>query len=499
MTRLLVVVVLASVLAVAGPARRAEACSCAMEDPSAMLESSDAAFVGTVVQRPEAAAGADGGATTGVWVFEVEKWTKGDLGEVVGVHAPLDSGGGCGLAYAVGDRAGIFLYNDGGRPTSNMCLVTSPEAMLAAAQPLVFDGQGPPVFLVASATGRNRLATLDASGRLLAAVGDDRSSWSTTMCPGQDLLVEVVEGSVVVRDAATLEEVRIVEPSAEGQAQEVWCLDGSAEVILGHVWSEDGSTSGFRLLGPDSEVFTDAQTTYMYDAGGDHLAIVPRPADSGVDVIDVRTGERRRLADGLDVSVLAFSPSGDRLMVAETEYLSDGGYTTVAAVFDPSNGDAVWTSPPIEDGSVYGWIDESRLSGDHYPIEADESRGLVLEVGTESVSETRSAGGDLRPVNGGLVAVVDGKLQFTPSGGAPAVLAALPTPMHYLLAVLEPAAELHPLEPHTTVELEATEESTVTSAPKADAAFPTGVVTAAVAGIALVLAVGWRAIRRRPS
>ena len=206
MRRLLAAVAIASLFVVVGLAGEAEACSCALADPASQLEESQAAFVGKLLERPDQATPPDG--FSAIWVFEVEEWVKGDLGDLVGVHSGL-GGGDCGFEMNAGDRAGVFLYNDNGRPSSGLCSVTTPEAMVAATRPLVFNGTGSPVFLVAADTGRTRLATLDAQGRLLDAVADDRFGWSVSVCPEEQLIVDVVEGEVTVR-GLDLEPVRTV-------------------------------------------------------------------------------------------------------------------------------------------------------------------------------------------------------------------------------------------------------------------------------------------------
>ncbi|MGH2395195.1 MAG: hypothetical protein ACRDGH_17170, partial [Candidatus Limnocylindria bacterium] len=66
-------------------------------------------------------------------------------------------------------------------------------------------------------------------------------------------------------------------------------------------------------------------------------------------------------------------------------------------------------------------------------------------------------------------------------------------------AVLDQEATLTVPDTTSTTELDA--ETTVPTAPEAaappEASFPTAVAAAAVGGVALILAVGWRAIRRR--
>lgn len=479
---------------VVGPAGKAEACSCAMLDPASMLDQSDGAFVGTLLERPTEPNSPDG--FSGIFVFEVEQWVKGDMGAQVGVHSALD-GAACGFEMAEGERAGVFLYNDNGRPSSGLCSVTSAEAMLGANQPLVFDGVGPPVFLIAGDTGRTRLATLDASGRLLKAVGDDRFGWSVSVCPGGDVVVDVVEGEVTVRNTNTLDPIRTLDPPAD-RVEQVWCLDESAERILAQAWDETGTTSNLGILGEPEPLFSGEY--YLMDARTSHIALVTHPTNASVDVIEIDSGERTRISSGVDAGALFFSPGGGQLLVGETTFDSGGGYETSVTVYEVADGTVNWTSPPLPNTNIYGWLDETRLVGDFYPVDAEMPTGLIFDIDAGTTSEIGAVGWGYAPVGDSLVSVMDGRLYVTPPDGEAVALGTLPTPMHRLVAVLDDEASL--TVPETTTATSTTialEENDVTTPEAAapDASFPTGVAAAAAGGVALILAVGWAAVVRR--
>lgn len=486
MRRLLAAVAIASLFVVVGPADDARACSCAMSDPASQLEQSEAAFVGKLLERPDQAAAPDG--FSAIWVFEVEEWVKGDLGEQVGVHSGL-GGGDCGLEMNVGDRAGVFLYNDNGQPSSGLCSVTTPEAMVAANRPLVFDGTGPPVFLVAADTGRTRLATLDARGRLLTAVADDRFGWSVSVCPEEKLIVDVVEGEVTLR-GLDLEPVRTV-ATGKARPEQVWCLDADGERILAQTWDEAGAFPSVRILGEPEPVHSGE--IYYMDVSPTHLALVTGPVNASVDVIDLATGERQRIVGGLDVSTLAFSPSGESLMIGVATPHRDGGYQTEAAVYDVATGETTWISPPLIDSSVYDWVDESRLWGDTYPLDAETPTGLIVDTRDGTTTAIRTVGSGYLAVAGSLVSVSEGRLLVTSPDGTTTSFASLPTPTHRLVAVLDKEATLT-VSDTTTLP---SDEPTTSPEQSADASFPTAVAAAALGGVALILVVGWRAIRRR--
>ena len=120
MRRLLVVsplVVLALALLPASPAHA----SCAMRDARAILAGSDAAFVGTYVERrgPH-------------WVFAVEQVVKGSLGAEVLVLAPAAGAiSSIDLQPVPGRRVGLGLDIAPAGWFTNACNEMDPEALLA--------------------------------------------------------------------------------------------------------------------------------------------------------------------------------------------------------------------------------------------------------------------------------------------------------------------------------------------------------------------------------
>ena len=141
--RLLVIGLIATVLVVTR-AGEASACSCAAITPAVALEEADAAFVGTLIDRP-------GSETTFVedapYTFEVESWVKGDFGPEVVVHAP-NQGSACGIEAPVGDRVGLFVTEENGELSSSLCAMVDPDLLLA--------GDSPPGYRWHRATGLPR-------------------------------------------------------------------------------------------------------------------------------------------------------------------------------------------------------------------------------------------------------------------------------------------------------------------------------------------------------
>lgn len=489
MRKLLAAVVVASLFAVIGPAGEAEGCSCAVSDPATQLEEASAAFVGTLVERPDQTEAPDGPA---VWVFEVEEWVKGDLGPEVGVHSGL-GGGDCGFEMAVGDSAGVLLYNDNGRPSSGLCSVTTPEGLRTANKPLVIDGSGPAVFLVAGDTGRARLATLDAAGRLLAVAGTDGFGWSVSLCPGGELVVDVVEGEVTTRDTTTLEVVESPAPEG-GRTEAVWCLTDDGSVILGQSWDESGVRQQLQLLGSDQVLF-EGEIMQMA-ASSRVLAVVAAPASHLVDLISVETGESSTLdTGGGEVGRIAFSPDGTRLLVAKTEYPPAGGYTTAAVVHDVGSGEVVWSRPGMADTDVVGWIDDTTLTASIRPVEAIAPQGMVIDIATDTVKDIALGGWEVFAVGDSLVAVEEGRLVMTRPGGEAEIVAALPSPGHRLIGVLDRDATLTPAGPVPTTN--GAPVATVAAAPETPTLSLLTILVPAMAGLVVLIGAGWVVIRRR--
>lgn len=407
MRTLLAWLALVSCLVVVGPAGEALSCSCAIPDPSETLARADGAFVGTLLERPTEPMGDDFG---GVWVFEVEEWVKGDLGAQVGVHSALD-GAACGFELAEGDQAGVFIYNDNGRPVGGLCDTTTPEALLAANQPVVFDGEGPPVFLVAGSAGRTRLATLDSAGRLLHAVGDGRSGWSVSICPGDERFAEVSDGTVFVR---SMDDLSVIREVSQEQVEEVWCLDETGERLVVRIYLNDRPT--LREL-PGGEVLYDENFSQQV-VNRTHAATVRLNSDHLIDVTDLSDGTTTTIDTGSGSIGSVFLHSDlPRLVITKTEFPPNGSYRTVASVYDLATATIIWQSDPLENTDVYGFIDATRLMGARHPIEAELPETLVIDIETGTVDQTALRGWEYFQTESGIVSNDNGTLLLTTPAG----------------------------------------------------------------------------------
>lgn len=156
--------------------QEAEACSCAQMNPRTGLDDADAAFVGTVISIGRIPVGAGGLVNTGQavpWVFEVEQVVKGDLSDTVVLMATTD-GGSCGIGARVGDRVGLFAYDQGdGTLTSGLCSQVDPESLIAAGRPHP-PPDGPEAIVVPTTTTTTPPEVISNGSEPVESAGDRR-------------------------------------------------------------------------------------------------------------------------------------------------------------------------------------------------------------------------------------------------------------------------------------------------------------------------------------
>ena len=184
----LCVVALAAVAASAEPAG---ACSCVRQDPRTSLARSDAAFVGTLLERREGPGPIQSSADPVTLVFKVERAVKGRLPATIEVTTAAD-GASCGVEAKIGQRIGLFLARESGRWTSSLCAQLAPADLLAAARPLPRpNGKGPVALLVGGRFGSARTLALDARGRTLAYGAGAGETILLAPCPGSTRVAEI--------------------------------------------------------------------------------------------------------------------------------------------------------------------------------------------------------------------------------------------------------------------------------------------------------------------
>lgn len=115
-----------------GQPQPAAACSCAAGIPVELLESSDLAFIGSVVDQQPDFAG-----TSTESLIAVEVVIKGDVTASIIVSAETDTE--CGLGLATTEQVAITAVQVSGEILPRVCTSMEPDQLLAAADELGLD------------------------------------------------------------------------------------------------------------------------------------------------------------------------------------------------------------------------------------------------------------------------------------------------------------------------------------------------------------------------
>ena len=199
--------ILVSFLVLALP-RPANACSCAgpVDLPTA-IDESQAAFVGSLIEKRDVGVGDFGNES--IYVFEVEEWIKGDLGRVIEVRSASD-GAGCGFEFFGDERIGAFLRSEEGQLHSGLCEQVDPDALLTVANGPVPSLTGIGHLLVAHGWSSPSLTVVDRDGATvvdLSPSSDPEPFTGTTQlvaCPEGRYAVQLTSKTIEVWDLRTL-------------------------------------------------------------------------------------------------------------------------------------------------------------------------------------------------------------------------------------------------------------------------------------------------------
>ncbi len=120
-----------------GLPRPAMACSCAPGIPVELLESSDLAFIGSVVDQQPDFAG-----TSTESLIAVDEVVKGDVSASIIVSAETETE--CGLGLAATEQIAITAVQVSGEILPKVCTSMEPDQLLAAADELGLEVVTPP-------------------------------------------------------------------------------------------------------------------------------------------------------------------------------------------------------------------------------------------------------------------------------------------------------------------------------------------------------------------
>lgn len=402
----------------------AEACSCAMPgDLEEWVDQSEAVFVGQMIEKIDGGQDPFGGPGA-IYVFEVETWVKGDLGDVIEVHSAPD-GAGCGFEFWDPDmRTGAAIYVENGVLNGGLCSQVDADVLLAAMAPPTPSDTGIPKLIVSNGWSSPRLTVLDQVGHQVTELNPPvtESEWAGTraidVCPERDLMVQMTEEHVIVWDLRTLEasvvqDVGIQEaywPSdmscRTADASAVWVLyGGETDSILVDVVSgeEVGAVPGVN--GVIGEGFV------AYQAGHDGDAML----------LDLETGVEVQLTSKRPGSLVGLSmaphPTDPEVAVLEILYQESGPTLTTLTIFDDTGGTV--SSHEISEGEAHEptWLDDSTVGMTFYTYTDDitDNSAQLIDVATGELRtiddwtgiNMTSDRGFLLGTNGGTVVTAD--------------------------------------------------------------------------------------------
>ena len=128
LARFLIIAAVASATVFVGSGT-ALACSCLAPNAEALLASSDGAFVGTLLERPQPPVGVEfSSGDPAPSVFQIEESYKGELRSPITVISAI-SGATCGFELSEGDTASIFVNRSGDHWEGGLCSTMGPEAL----------------------------------------------------------------------------------------------------------------------------------------------------------------------------------------------------------------------------------------------------------------------------------------------------------------------------------------------------------------------------------
>ncbi len=509
--RLVTVVMLVVVASFYAP-DPASACSCVGPgDLTEAIGASQAAFVGKLIDRRSAGMGQFG--EESIYVFEVETWVKGDLGQVIEIHS-ASSGAACGLEFWNDEkRIGAFLFRESGEIRSGLCSQVDPDVLLAAANPALPNPSLRPALLVASWNSAD-LTLLSRNGQLVGTMENPISdpmlgTQDLDLCPGGRLLVQETPYQVFVWDLHTyaiVDVYSISELDGEFSPSDISCRDTTASSIwlLGG-WGSD-STDGAILsvnsglsevmrspfpsgeLGLDGAVLGDYGTTQIvwfdYESGGS----------------TVLTGHAPDELYGL---YAAANPSDESVAVMEVHY-GEGIVDSVVRVVDRAGAELAKIPIPYE-GINISWLDRDRiLAGAVDYSRGEDAHLFVVAAATGDVThiegwsawEAFGAGDAVYGLRDGHVIVAD------PESGAARDLTVLPFAYSSQLVVLDDAAPFVVQEKSSTSSHPTTPPLVIESTVSAPAARQRGMQLEwwfALTGIVIGSGIYVMGRRRRPS
>lgn len=506
-TRLLIATAVIGFLVLPAPLP-AHGCSCAGPgDLTEAIAQSEAAFVGTLVDKRSTSGNLFGGGDA-IYTFEVEQWIKADLGPVIEVRS-ASQGSACGFEVDIDERMGAFISRDGNHLSGGLCTTVDPDALLAAASGPVTSPTGIP-RLVASFNG-DEVFVLDAEGRYITSLESPpelANQWGGGLdaCPGGEMLVQHTSTSLLVWDMRSLE---LVATYTEADGERAWvtdvaCRSDDASTIWAIIQTE--TTSTLQSVVPEG-IDLGSVPSSQIEFGATHGIVVDHEFGT-VTVLDFEEGtttdiwsrDPDQLADGSADP----HPSDDTTALLETRFYGGEADTDASLIILDARDEPIMEFDIPYESYQPTWIDEERVMVSAYDwTEGERSVGYLFDITTQEVAVFEDwTGFAATAMDLQIISLDNAKItSLDPETGNIELLTALPTQWVEDLVVLAPGLPpvavdvTDPVEPTspTTPPLSADDSLEGVSVDWSGPSSPTVQARWILVGLALIAGVGlWR-------
>ena len=397
----------------------AHACSCAVPpDIQAWVDESQGAFVGTLIEKQDGAAGQFG--PESIYVFQVEEWVKGDAGDVIEVRSASD-GAACGFEFWDPDqRIGAIIREENGELRGDLCSQVDPDVLLAATRPPTPSETGIGHLLIGGGWASSHLTVVDKEGHHVidlvppnAAAGEGGST-VLDVCPGGDLMVQATTSDVVVWDLTTYQTVG-AHPVPSGWVTDLSCRAADASSIW-VVAGNDISADLVEVVEVPTNILTLPGTVGRI---GTDFVVAQETHESDAIWVDPETGTTTELTstppDVLRSISVAPHPSQRLVAVVETTFQETGPTVAKLSIMD-ATGTAIDSYEIPWETYTPTWLDDRRVAVKAYDFnDWETSFGLIFDIDSGETVEiegwdmeyTIAEGDTLYGIEGGSVSTTN--------------------------------------------------------------------------------------------
>lgn len=444
----------------------AQACTCAPPSVADAQEWGGTGFVGALIER-EPSLDQPVGDTS--WAntphrFAVEQWLYGEpegSPDELTIYSSL-GGSSCGFEVAVGERVAVLaVAQEGGVLTGGLCSTLPAEVALAEVDPAIPE-TGVARLALLGDFDDHLVAYFSADGRFLGYEGQDRRDPTWNWQPGSFPCADGVHA--VLGDGATFRTISlatgedVVEPfvlDEDTGAEVVRCTEPGDLALV-----ERPVDGGLRLIEPAAGTSQSIEVGF----GGGHLAMtrhglaIVESLDPGERLLLVDADGNRREIGRLDRSTsephrgyasMVVSPDGDELAVLEVAYGNDGAdVVSRIRLIDAATGQTRTGREIQAEAWELSWLDPQHL-GVSYAGSGRYANLEVLDAATVASIGTVANWPAWRPVlvDGTVWGMGDGTLYRAELDGQPEAMFTLPVrSFNPLLVLAEPVERVNPVD-----------------------------------------------------